>query len=130
MSELGYPVKAIELYVGKVNIGALRKPDIVTTYLGRCGDFIELHLKIAKSNVIKNGKFYYVGCPGSAICVSAMIELVRGKTIDEAKKLTEEDVLKWLGGLPKEKLDCVKLAITTLRKAIAEYEKMRGRSEI
>ncbi|MEM2913793.1 MAG: iron-sulfur cluster assembly scaffold protein [Candidatus Bathyarchaeia archaeon] len=52
-----------------------------------------------------------MGCLGFAMFVSAMIELIKGKTIDEAKKLTEEDVLKWLGGLPKEKLNCAKLAI-------------------
>jgi hypothetical protein len=44
--------------------------------------------------------------------------------------MTEDDVLNELGGLPKTKLDCPKLAITTLRKAIAEYEKIKGRSEI
>lgn len=130
MAKLGYPTKAIELYAGKVNVGALKNPDVVTTYLGRCGDFIELYLKIAKSDIIRNGKFCYVGCPGSAMCVSAMIELVKGKTIDEAKKITERDLINELRGLPEEKLDCAKLAIATLRKAIAEYEKIKGRSEI
>ncbi|MEM3623631.1 MAG: iron-sulfur cluster assembly scaffold protein [Candidatus Bathyarchaeia archaeon] len=130
MAELGYPKKAIQLYADKVNLGALKKPDIVTTYLGPCGDFIELHLKIGKASIIKNGKFCYVGCPGSAMSVSAMIELAKGKTVDEAKKITEQDIINALGGLPTEKLDCAKLAITTLRKAIAEYEKIRGRSEI
>jgi NifU-like protein involved in Fe-S cluster formation len=130
MAELGYPKKAIELYASKVNVGAIKNPDIVTTYLGRCGDFIELYLKISKEGIVKNGKFCYVGCPGSVMCVSAMIKLVKGKTVDEAKKITERDVIKALGGLPTEKLDCAKLAIATLRKAIAEYEKMKGRSEI
>ncbi|MEM3458401.1 MAG: iron-sulfur cluster assembly scaffold protein [Candidatus Bathyarchaeia archaeon] len=130
MAELGYPKKAIQLYADKVNLGALKKPDIVTTYLGPCGDFIELHLKIGKASIIKNGKFCYVGCPGSAMSVSAMIELAKGKTVDEAKKITEQDIINALGGLPTEKLDCAKLAMTTLRKAIAEYEKIRGRSEI
>jgi NifU-like protein involved in Fe-S cluster formation len=130
MVKLGYPKKAIELYAGKVNVGAIKNPDIVTTHLGRCGDFIQLYLKISKEDVVKNGKFCYVGCPGSAMCVSAMIKLVKGKTVDEAKKITERDVINALGGLPTEKLDCAKLAIATLRKAIAEYEKMKGRSEI
>ena len=130
LKESGYPERAIELYVNKVNMGALQNPDVVTTYLGPCGDIIELYLKIDKADVIKDGRFYYLGCPGSAASASAMIELVKGKTINEAKKITENDVLNALGGLPKTKLDCPKLAITTLRKAIAEYEKMKGRSEI
>ena len=91
---------------------------------------MELYLKIDKADIVKNGKFYYVGCPGSAASVSAMIELIKGKPINEVKRLTEHDILNELGGLPKEKIDCAKLAISTLRKAIAEYEKMKGRSEI
>jgi NifU-like protein involved in Fe-S cluster formation len=130
MAELGYSNKAIELYVNNVNVGELKKPDVFTTYLGPCGDFVELYLKIDKADIVKNGKFYYVGCPGSAAPVSAMIELIKGKPINEVKRLTEHDILNELGGLPKEKIDCAKLAISTLRKAIAEYEKMKGRSEI
>jgi len=128
--ESGYPRKAIELYVNNVNVGAIENPDIVTTYRGPCGDLIELYLKINRTSIIKDAKFCYAGCPGVAASASAMIELVKGKTVDEAKKITEDNVLNVVGGLPKTKLDCPKLAITTLRKAIAEYETMKGRSEI
>jgi nitrogen fixation NifU-like protein len=130
LAESGYPKKAIELYVNNVNVGALENPTVVTTYLGPCGDLIELYLKIDKNGTIEDAKFYYLGCPGSASSASAMTELVKGKTIDQAKKITEDNVLNELGGLPKMKLDCPKLAIKALRKAIAEYEKIMGRSEI
>lgn len=75
-------------------------------------------------------KFYYLGCLGLASSASAMTELLKGKTVDQAKKITEDDVLKELGGLLKAKLDCLTLAIKAMRKAIAEYEKIMGRSEI
>ena len=130
LGESGYSKKAIELYVNKVNVGELENPDVVTTYFGLCGDLIKLYLKIDKKGIIEDAKFYYLGCPGSASSASAMIEFVKGKTIDKAKKITEDDVLNELGGLPKTKLDCPKLGIITLRKAIAEYEKTKGRSEI
>jgi NifU-like protein involved in Fe-S cluster formation len=130
LAESGYTRKAIELYVNNVNVGVLENPDVVSTYLGPCGDLIKLYLKIDKTGIIEDAKFYYLGCPGSASSASAMTELVKGKTIDEAKKITEDDVLKELGGLPKTKLDCPRLAIRTLRKAIAEYEKIKGRSDI
>ena len=130
LAESGYPKKAIELYVNSVNVGSLDNPTVVTTYLGPCGDLIKLYLKIDKKGRIEDVKFYYLGCPGSASSASAMTELVKGKTVDQAKKITEDNVLNELGGLPKTKLDCPRLAITTLRKAIAEYEKMKGRSEI
>ena len=130
LGKSGYSKKAIELYVNKVNVGELENPDVVTTYFGLCGDLIKLYLKIDKKGIIEDAKFYYLGCPGSASSASAMTELVKGKTVDQAKKITEDNVLNELGGLPKTKLDCPRLAVKTLRKAIAEYEKTKGRSEI
>ena len=130
MVESGYSSKAIELYVNNVNVGALENPAVVTTFLGSCGDLIKLYLKINEKNIIEDAKFYYLGCPGSASSTSAMTALLKGKTINQAKKMTGEDILTELGGLPKSKLDCTRLSIKTLRKAIAEYEKQSGRLEI
>jgi NifU-like protein involved in Fe-S cluster formation len=130
MIESGYSKKAIELYVNNVNVGKLENPSVFTTFLGPCGDLIKLYLRINRRNVIVEAKFYYLGCPGSAASASAMTTLLKGKTVNRAKKMTEDDLLIELGGLPKSKLDCAKLSIKTLRKAIAEYEKQEGRSEI
>ena len=130
MAESGYSKKAIELYVNNVNVGTLENPSVVTTFLGPCGDLIKLYLRFSEKDVIKEAKFYYLGCPGSAASASAMTTLLKGKTVNQAKKMTEDDILMELGGLPKSKLDCAKLSIKTLRKAIAEYEKLKGRSEI
>jgi len=130
MVESGYPKKAINLYVNKVNVGTLDNPSVVTTFLGPCGDLIKLYLRIGKKETITAAKFYYLGCPGSAASASAMTLLLKGKTVNQAKIMTENDLLSVLGGLPKSKLDCAKLSINTLRKAIAEYEKQKGRSEL
>jgi NifU-like protein involved in Fe-S cluster formation len=125
LEESGYSKRAIELYTNRVNMGALRNPDIIETYTGPCGDVIRLCLKVNKNCVIEGAKFHYLGCPGSAASTSAMIELAKGKTLEQAKKMTEKDVIKELGGLPEPKLDCAKLAIKTLQKAIVDYEKKR-----
>ena len=130
MVESGYSSKAIQLYVDNVNVGKLAHPTVATTFLGSCGDLIKLYLKINEKNVIEDAKFYYLGCPGSASSASAMITLLKGKTVNQAKKMTGDEILEELGGLPKSKLDCTTLSIKTLRKAIAEYEKSRGRLEI
>jgi nitrogen fixation NifU-like protein len=130
MVDSGYSKKAIELYVNNVNMGKLENPSIVTTFLGPCGDLIKLYLRISGRDVIKEAKFHYLGCPGSAASASAMTTLLKGKNVNQAKKLTEDDILTELDGLPKSKLDCARLSIKTLRKAIAEYEKLKGRSEI
>jgi nitrogen fixation NifU-like protein len=130
MVESGYSSKAIKLYVNNVNVGKLEKPTVVTTFLGSCGDLIKLYLKINENSIIEAAKFYYLGCPGSASSASAMTTLLKGKTVNQAKKITGNDLLTELGGLPKSKLDCTTLSIKTLRKAIAEYEKQRGRLEL
>jgi NifU-like protein involved in Fe-S cluster formation len=126
LEESGYSKKAIRLYADKINVGVIKSPDIIETYTGPCGDVIKLHLEINKNGIIEDAKFHYLGCPGSAASASAMTNLVKGKTIEEAKKLTKDGILKELGGLPKPKLDCPKLAIATLQKAIAEYEKKKN----
>jgi NifU-like protein involved in Fe-S cluster formation len=130
MTESGYSKKAIEFYVNNVNVGTLETPSIITTFLGPCGDLIKLYLKIGEKDTIDDAKFHYLGCPGSAASASAMTTLLKGSTVKQAKKMTEDDIVKELGGLPKLKHDCATLSIKTLRKAIAEYETQKGRSEI
>jgi NifU-like protein involved in Fe-S cluster formation len=130
MVESGYSNKAIQFYVNNVNVGKIENPTVATTFLGSCGDLIELYLKINEKNIIEDARFYYLGCPGSASSASAMTTLLKGKNINQAKKITGDDILTELGGLPKSKLDCTILSIKTLRKAIAEYEKLLGRLEL
>ena len=130
MAESGYSKKAIEFYVNKVNVGTLETPSVVTTFLGPCGDLIKLYLKIGEKDTIDDAKFHYLGCPGSAASASAMTTLLKDSTVKKAKKMTEDDIIKELGGLPKLKHDCATLSIKTLQKAIAEHEKQKGRSEI
>ena len=122
LEEAGYSKKAIDLYGNKVNVGVIKSSDVVFAYTGPCGDVIKLYLKMdEKKSFIEDAKFQYLGCPGSASSASAITKIVKGKTLEEATKITENDVLKELGGLPKPKLDCPKLAVTTLRRAIANY---------
>ena len=123
LRESGYSNKAIELYVNKVNMGVLENPDMVETYAGPCGDVIRLYLAVGKNSVIKDAKFQCVGCPGVASSASAVTRLLKGKTIEDAKKITESNVLDELGGLPDPKIDCIELVMRTLKKAIANYEK-------
>ena len=123
LEEAGYSKKAIKLYANKVNVGIITTPDAVFAHTGPCGDVIKLYLKVNKNRVVEDARFQYLGCPGSASSASAITSIVRGKTIEEAKKITEADVLSELEGLPKPKLDCPELVITALRKAITEYER-------
>jgi len=129
LTELGYSSKAIELYQNKVNIGVIENPDTDAVFLGESGDLIRLYIKL-NNKIVEDAKFLCYGCPGSASAMSALTILLKDKTLNHAKKLTEDDIMKALGGLPESKQDCAKLAIKTLKKAITEYEKAEGRSEI
>jgi nitrogen fixation NifU-like protein len=126
LREAGYSDKVIELYKNKVNIGLIKNPNVALAYTGPCGDTMKLYLRINESNIIENAKFQYLGCPGAASSGSAITAIAKGKRLEEAKKITEHDLLKELDGLPESKLHCPKLAVTTLQKAIVEYEKKKA----
>jgi NifU-like protein involved in Fe-S cluster formation len=125
--EAGYPRKAIELYTGRVNVGVIENPDVALAYKGPCGDTIKLFLKIDEDNLIDEAKFQYLGCPASAACGSILTQMIKGKTLPEAKKISEDDLLRELGGLPGEECHCAKLAVTTMQKTIAKYEENKKR---
>ena len=87
-----------------------------------CGDMMSIYLKIQDDN-IEDIKFQTFGC-GAAIAVSSMLtELAKGKSIDEAKDITNRDVAEALDGLPKNKLHCSNLGADALHKAIENYQK-------
>lgn len=102
----------------------MEKPNFITTSLGPSGDLLTLYLRINESAIIEKARFNCRGCIGSVVSASAMITLLRGKAIDDAKEITELDIVDELGGLPESNLDCVKLSIRALRKAISDYEKL------
>ncbi len=88
-----------------------------------CGDIMKLSMKIdSKTKKIKDIGFKTFGC-GAAIAASDVVcELSKGKTLDEARKITKDDIVKELGGMPRIKIHCSILGIEALNKAIKEYE--------
>jgi nitrogen fixation NifU-like protein len=89
-----------------------------------CGDLMNIYIKV-KDNKIADIKFKTFGC-GAAIATSSMItELAKGKTLDEAMKITRADVADSLGGLPTVKMHCSNLAADGLHEAIKDYQKRR-----
>lgn len=122
LRDVDYSVKAIDLYMNKVNVGVIENSDVNLDYTGPCGDTVKLYLKIGNNTVIEDAKFQYLGCPAAASSGSALTKIAKGKTLEEAKTITEQDILHELRGLPEAKLHCAKLAVTTLQKAITKYE--------
>lgn len=86
-----------------------------------CGDIMRLYIKVDDKEVITDAKFKTFGC-GAAIATSSMVtDLVKGKTIDEALRISNMAVAEALGGLPKIKMHCSVLAEEALRSAINDY---------
>lgn len=104
------------------NVGVIENPDGYGK-VGNpiCGDVMELFIRV-KDDIIADIKFKTFGC-GSAIATSSMItELAKGKTIDDALKITRKDVADELDGLPPQKMHCSNLAADALSEAIKDYK--------
>lgn len=116
-----YSEKVMEHFRNPRNVGEIKNPDGIG-HVGNpvCGDIMELYIKV-KNNIIVDAKFKTFGC-GAAIATSSMVtELVKGKTIDEALKISNRAVAEALGGLPHIKMHCSVLAEEALKSAISDY---------
>lgn len=118
-----YSEKVMEHFRNPRNIGEIKDADGVGT-VGNpvCGDLMTIYIKV-KDNRIDDIKFKTFGC-AAAIATSSMItELAKGKTLDEAMKITRDNVADELDGLPVIKLHCSNLAADALHEAIKDYKK-------
>ena len=118
-----YSEKVMEHFANPHNVGEIKNPDGVGN-VGNpvCGDIMRLYIKV-KNNKIVDARFKTFGC-GAAIATSSMVtDLVKGKTIKEALKVTNKTVAEALGGLPPIKIHCSVLAEDALRAAIDDYRK-------
>ena len=89
----------------------------------KCGDIMKIYIKVDENEVITDVKFKTFGCGAAIATSSRATEMVMGKTVDEALKITNEMVTESLGGLPPVKLHCSVLAEEALHAAIADYRK-------
>jgi nitrogen fixation protein NifU and related proteins len=120
-----YSEKVMEHFQNPRNVGKIENPDGIGKEGNPiCGDVMELAIKV-KDNVIEDVKFQTFGCC-AAIATSSMItEMVKGKSIDEAEKISREAVAEALDGLPPAKMHCSNLASDALRKAINDYREKK-----
>ncbi len=119
----GYSTKVMEHFANPRNVGEMEDADGVGN-VGNptCGDIMRLFIKVDKG-VITDAKFKTFGC-GAAIATSSMMtELIKGKTIEEAKTISNQAVAEALGGLPAQKMHCSVLAEEALRSALDDFFK-------
>ncbi len=130
--KIGYSPKVMELFKNPKNVGALEDAN-VTAIAGSiaCGDMLKLYVKIdPETEIIEDISFESYGCVANIATSSMITEMVRGKNLDYARKLTFQDEVRELGGLPKVKYHCAVLAIQALRTIIRKWECIQGKAEL
>jgi nitrogen fixation NifU-like protein len=117
-----YSDKVLEHFKKPHNQGVIENADAVGE-VGNpvCGDVMKIYLKIEK-NIIKDIKFETLGCAAAVAVSSALTDIVKGKTIEEALKITKDMIVEDLGGLPAPKIHCSMLGVEALHDAIKKYK--------
>jgi len=121
MEMFEYTEKVMEHFRNPRNVGEIKDPDWVGK-VGNpiCGDLMEIQIKV-QDNRLADVKFRTFGC-GAAVATSSMVtEMAKGKSLEEALKITRADVAEELGGLPPIKMHCSNLAADALHAAIHDY---------
>lgn len=129
---MAYSGKVLDHYNNPRNVGSFEKTaqDVGTGVVGapECGDVMKLQIKVNKSGVIEDAKFKTFGC-GSAIASSSLAtEWIKGKTVDDALKIKNTDIVKELS-LPPIKIHCSVLAEDAIKAAITDYKKKTNTAE-
>jgi nitrogen fixation protein NifU and related proteins len=116
-----YSKKVIEHFTKPHNYGKMEEADAVgETGNPVCGDLMKIYIKV-EGDIIKDIKFETLGCAAAIATSSMTTDLAKGKTLDEAMKISNKDIAKNLEGLPPVKMHCSNLAANALRNAIEKY---------
>ena len=119
-----YSETTIDHAMNPRNVGIMEDADGFGKVTGSCGDNMEIWLKV-NNGTVADATFMTDGCGTSIASGSMVTEMAKGKSISEAQKTTQRDVLDALGGLPQESEHCALLAANTLKAAIKDYAKMK-----
>jgi len=116
----GYSEKAILYYLDKKNMGVLDDATQVSELTGHCGDTMKISLKI-DGEIIQDARIQVLGCPGAIASAMAATDMIKGRTLEYALKMTDRDIFREIEQIPDQKQHCIRLTKKTIEKAVNDY---------
>lgn len=125
-----YSQKILERFKNPQFSGTIKNPSGIGEVGNvRCGDIMRVFIKVGKNkreiNIIKDIRFQTYGCVAAIVSSDYLCEIAKGKTLEEAKKITNKEIIEKMGKVPMVKIHCSVLAQDALKKAIEDYEKKK-----
>ena len=132
MRDQMYSKKVMELFHNPRNMGSMKNPDGVGKIGNRvCGDVLWMYIRVARNRsgqeYIKDIKIKTYGCVAAISTSSKVTDMAKGRTLEDALKISNKDIVDLVDGLPPQKVHCSVLAVDALHRAIEDYQKKSGK---
>ncbi|MCP3944896.1 MAG: iron-sulfur cluster assembly scaffold protein [Desulfobacteraceae bacterium] len=126
LAEAGYADPAINYYLEKKYMGQIENADQVSEKIGSCGDIMKVYLKVDENEIIDDVRYEITGCAGAISAAMAAVDLVKGRTLDEAMEINDGNVFRVLENIPEKKHHCIQLAVKTMHLGIEELKSRKN----
>ena len=124
-----YNEKVLELFKNPKNVGAMPNANAVGKVgNAACGDIMQIFLKINEEDIIEDASFQTFGCAAAIVSSSIACDIIKGKSVEDALKIENQEIIDILGGLPNHKVHCSVLAKEAIEDAITNYRKKKEKS--
>jgi len=125
-----YNKKVLAIFQNPKNAGGMKGADAIGKVgNAACGDIMKIYLKISEDGIIEDARFKTFGCCAAIASTDVACDLIKGKTIEEALKVTNKQVFEILGDLPPHKIHCSVLAEEAIRAAVDDYNAKKAKAE-
>ena len=122
LSEAGYAEPAITYFLEKKYMGYIPDASQISEKVGSCGDIMKIYLQVDSDNIVQDVRYEITGCAGAVSAAMAVVDLIKGRHIDQALAINDGDVFTKLENIPEKKHHCIQLAVKTMHQGIQDYK--------